>query len=172
MFDSLRPILASFQAVICSHQAVLPSPPEKVKYECQAYAGQFKKQHQAATILQIEKNAGLYVYGMPILKKDLPQDAVLLKSVMAHDIAILYTFKIRHTLNDKPMQQSVHFDEFYSPTCAMDSVKYGLALAASKKYEWCGTSDVDNSFQTIIRFVDSKEKKKICHSTQILPNLV
>ena len=166
MFDTFRPILASFQAVVCSHQAVLPSPPEKVKFEYQAYAGQYKKQYQAATILQFEKNAGLYVYGMPILKKNLPEDAVLLKSVMApsikksHDIANLYTFKIRHTLNGKPMQQGVHFDESYSPTCAMDSIKCGLALAASKKYEGCGTSDVDNSFQTIIRFVDSKETRK------------
>ena len=42
MFDTFRPILASFQAVICLHQAVLPSPPEKVKYEYQAYAGEFK----------------------------------------------------------------------------------------------------------------------------------
>ena len=42
----------------------------------------------------------------------------------------------------------------------MDSIKCGLALAASKKYEGCGTSDVDNSFQTIIRFIDSEETRK------------
>ena len=76
---------------------------------------------------------------MPILKKDLPQDAVLLKSVMApsikksHDIDNLYTFKIRHTLNDKPMQQGVHFDESYSPSCAMDSVKCGLGHQRNMK---------------------------------------
>ena len=172
MFDNFRPILASFQAVICSHQAVLPSPPEKVKYEYQAYAGQFKKQYQAATILQFEKNAGLYVYGMPILKKDLPQDAVLLKSVMApsikksHDIANLYTFKIRHTLNGKPMQQGVHFDESYSPTCAMDSVKCGLALATSKKYEGCGMVRVTliTPFKQLFDLLIPKKRENLSQS--------
>ena len=166
MFDTFRPILASFQATLCSHPAVLPSPPEKVRFKYQAYAGKFRKQYQAAAILQFEKNAGLYVYGMPLLIKDLPKDAVLLKSVMAlsikksHDIANLYIFKIRHTLNGKPMQQGIHFEESYSPTCSLDSVKCGLALAASKQYRGCGTSDVDNSFQTIIRFLDAKETRK------------
>ena len=166
MFDTFRPILASFNAVICSHQAVLPSPPEKVRFEFQAYAGKFKKQYQAATIFQFEKNAGLYVYGMPLLIKDLQKDAVLLKSVMApsvkksHDIDNMYIFKMRHTLNGKPMKQGLHFEESYSPTCSLDSVKCGLALAASKTYKGCGTSDVDNSFQTIIRFIDAKETRK------------
>ena len=83
MFDTFRPILASFNAVISSHQAVLPSPPEKIRFEYQAYAGKYRKQYQSAAILQFEKNAGLYVYGMPILIKDLHTEAVLLKSVMA-----------------------------------------------------------------------------------------
>ena len=43
---------------------------------------------------------------------------------------------------------------------SLDSVKCGLALAASKQYRGCGTSDVDNSFQTIIRFLDAKETRK------------
>ena len=73
MFDTFRPILAAFQASLCSHQAVLPSPPEKVRFEYQAYAGRYKKHYEAAAILQFEKNAGLFVYGMPLLLKDLPQ---------------------------------------------------------------------------------------------------
>ena len=60
MFDTFWSILASFQATLCSHQAVLPAPPEKVRFEYQAYAGKYKKQYQAAAILQFEKNAGLY----------------------------------------------------------------------------------------------------------------
>ena len=166
MFDTFQPILTTFQASLSSHQAVLPSPPEKVRFEYQAYAGNYKKQYEAAAILQFEKNAGLFVYGMPLLLKDLPPDAVLLKSVMAlsvkksHYIDNLFTFKIRHTLNGKPMKQGIHFEESYSPTCALDSVKCGLALAAAKGYKGCGTSDVDDSFQTIIRFPDDKETRK------------
>ena len=51
MFGTFRPILASLNASICCHQA-LPSPPEKVRFEYQAYAGNFKKQYHALTILQ------------------------------------------------------------------------------------------------------------------------
>ena len=166
MFDTFRPIFASFQASLCSHQAVLPSPPEKVRFEYQAYASKYRKHYHAAAILQFEKNPGLYVYGMPILISELQKDAVLLKSVMApsvkksHDIDNLFIFKLRYTLNGKPMKQGVHFEESYSPTCSMDSVKCGIALAASKSYKGCGTSDVDNSFQTIIRFIDAKETRK------------
>ena len=58
------------------------------------------------------------------------------------------------------MQQGINFEESYSLLCALDSVKCGLALAAAKGYKGCGTSDVDNSFQTIIRFPDAKETRK------------
>ena len=76
LFDTFRPIFTSFQASLCSHQAVLPSPPEKIRFEYQAYAGKYKKQYHAAAILQFEKNAGLYVYGMPLLISALQKDAV------------------------------------------------------------------------------------------------
>ena len=115
-----------------------PISPEKVRFEYQAYAGRFKKQYHAATILQFEKNTGLYVYGMSILIKTLAKDAVLLKSVMApsfkksHDFDNLYIFKVRQNLNGKPMKQGIHFEESYSPTSSLDSVKCGIALAASQ----------------------------------------
>ena len=59
------------------------------------------------------------------------------------------------------MKQGVHFEESYSPTCSLDSVKCGIALAVSKGYKGCGTSDVDNAFKTIIRFIDAKETRKL-----------
>ena len=58
------------------------------------------------------------------------------------------------------MKQGIYFEESYSLTCALNSVKSGLALAAARGYKGCGEIDVDNSFQTIIRCPDAKETRK------------
>ena len=97
-FDTLRPIIAS-------HQAVLTAPPPSVSLIHQAYSGRFKKNYIAATFKQFEDNASLFVYGKPILRSTLPADAILLPSIMApsfkrsHDLPNLYKFKVRHTLH-------------------------------------------------------------------------
>ena len=158
-FDTLRPILAS-------HQAVLPQPPDPVTLMHKAYSGPFRKNYIAATFKQFEDNAALFVYDKPLLRSSLPADAVVLPSVMApsikksHDLPNLYIFKIRHTLHGGKMIQDLHFKESYSPVCNNDSIKACTALASANLLLGCGTIDIVNCFQAIIQFDDSPLPRK------------
>jgi hypothetical protein len=154
-FDTLRPIIAS-------HQAVLPVPPPSVTLIHKAYSGQFRKNYIAATIKQFEDNASLFVYGKPVLRSTLSTDAIILPSIMApsfkrsHDLPNLFKFKVRHTLHGGKMVHGLHYNESYSPVGSHDSIKTGLSLASAQRYEGIGTSDIQNCFQAIIHFSDSK----------------
>jgi hypothetical protein len=158
-FDTLRPIIAS-------HQAVLPVPPPSVTLIHKAYSGQFRKNYIAATIKQFEDNASLFVYGKPVLRSTLSTDAIILPSIMApsfkrsHDLPNLYKFKVRHTLHGGKMIHGLHYNESYSPVGSHDSIKTGLALASAQRYLGIGTSDIQNCFQAIIQFSDSKMHRK------------
>jgi hypothetical protein len=158
-FDTLRPVLAS-------HQAVLPVPPPPVTLIHKAYSGPFRKNYIAATIKQFEDNASLFVYGKPVLRSTLSTDAIILPSIMApsfkksHDLPNLYKFKVRHTLHGGKMIHGLHYNESYSPVGSHDSIKTGLALASAQRYAGIGTSDIQNCFQAIIHFADSKMHRK------------
>ena len=158
-FDTLRPILAS-------HQAVLPEPPKSVKFSFQAYSGQYRQNYKAATYNQFEKNASLFVYGKPILRSSLPSSAIVLTSVMApsikkdNSIQGLYKFKMRHTVNGGPMEQGLHFRQSFAPNCSHDSIKSTISLASAKSYKGIGIADIENAFQTIIHFSDLPDSQK------------
>ena len=166
---AMRPIIASSSGwVIASHMAILPEPPPVHKFIFQAYSGKYKRYYKAATFYGFRNNAILGVYGEPILKKDLPKDALILPSVMApswkkdFDILNQYMFKVRHTVNGSGMTEGTDYKSSYSPVCAHESIKICLALAAAALYEGIGVNDAKNAFQTVIKFLSQQDPIYYC----------
>ena len=114
---------------------------------------------------QFDKNASYRVFTRPIKKSTLPQNTMILRSVLTPtvkptDIPQLWKLNIRHCVNGKPLKGKLEYGATRASTVHPDTVRFQIAFTTSLGFTH-RPFDCTNAFQCT--FEDDPNKRIYCY---------
>ncbi len=114
---------------------------------------------------QFDKNASYRVFTKPIPRSTIPQDHMILKSVLAPtvkstNISSLWKLNVRHCVNGRPMKGMTTYGATHASTVSPDTVRFQLSFGTSLGFKH-KTFDCTNAFQCT--FEEDPSKQIYCH---------
>ena len=169
MFDQMpsilhnRPVIASSQLDLpetYSHFITAPSKPDKPKSIFEALKTPFRYNWKTAAWNQYKKNHNIAVFTMPFLKSEVPAGAQILRSqlvpeIKSTDIPSIFELKVRHVIVGTPQVHKIDFDNSYSPTADITTIRLQIAFTCARDYT-VAVIDVKNAFQNTIAPAESR----------------
>jgi hypothetical protein len=158
-----RPIIASSQMDLpetYSHFITAPSKPCKPKSIFEALKSAFRLNWKAAAWIQYKKNHNIAVFTIPFLKSDVPPGSQILRSQLVPEIKVtdvpsIFELKVRHVIVGTPQVHKVDFDNSYSPTADITTIRLQIAFTCARNYK-IAVIDVKNAFQNTIAPNDAR----------------
>ena len=152
-----RPIIASAQFNITesySHFITAPAKPDKPRSIFEALKSPFQYNWKQAAWNQYKKNHDIAVFTLPFKRSDLPSDArifwsQLVPEIKTTDILSIFELKVRHVIVGTPQEHKIDFDNSYSPTADITTIRLQIAFTCARDYR-LAVIDVKNAFQNTI----------------------
>ena len=158
-----RPVIASSQLDLpetYSHFITAPTKPDKPKSIFAALKSPFRSNWKAAAWNQYKKNHNIAVFTIPFLKSDVPAGSQILRSqlvpeIKTTDVPSIFELKVRHVIVGTPQVHKVDFDNSYSPTADITTIRLQIAFTCARNYS-LAVIDVKNAFQNTIAPPESR----------------
>ena len=143
-----------------SHFITALAKPPKPKSIFEALKSPYHLHWKTAAWNQFKKNHDIAVFTLSFRKEDIPPGSQILRSqlvpkIKTTDILSIFELKVRHVIVGTPQVHKIDFDNSYSPTADITSIRIQIAFTCARNYS-IAVIDVKNAFQNTIAPPESR----------------